>query len=617
MKLIYLNAAPSLADSQTIFGTQNLTYINLLVETSYNLGITETNQIAYVLATAEHETATFSRLYEYGGSDPYTYFMNLYGNRTDIGNRPNTDDGYTYRGRGFAQLTGRANYEKMGQIMGVDLLNNPDLAADPILAARITVYGMKYGLFTTPNTGLARLDRYINDTHTDYINARKIINGNDQDILIAGYAEKYDSLLEHGLPQTHIPYTIDVRTETIGYNLLGGLSNDTLLGGSGNDTIDGGKGGDIIDGGSGIDTVSYARSYTGVSVELSSTGSGSVDTFGGDAQGDIISNVENIIGSAFVDTLIGNNGNNILTGGFYNDILTGGSGNDTFVFGRRDGSDTITDAEDGDKLKFDNAILTGTATAEAGDVGMYQLTGGYVLQQQGNDLMVVSSTLLSSVLIKDFFKQPVDPVTGLPIPPAIDPVTGLPVPNGFDASGTYDGSASYSFMGITIPATENLPEGTPTEQSSVDDVVDNMEDNSIRISPIALDLNGDGIKYVLYNPITGRNAHFDIDNDGFAEGMEWLNGNDGFLVRDTNGNGEIDNQTEMFGDDSGTTAYYKLAQYDTNSDNKVDAADAGFSSLRIWQDANGNGRTDAGELKTLAAANDNRVDLGFIHINIA
>jgi hypothetical protein len=159
-------------------------------------------------------------------------------------------------------------------------------------------------------------------------------------------------------------------------------------------------------------------------------------------------------------------------------------------------------------------------------------------------------------------------------------------------------------MGITIPATEN----TTPEESQVDDDVDGTTSGSVRISPIALDLNGDGIKYVLYNPVTGRNAHFDIDNDGFAEGMEWLNGNDGFLVRDTNGNGKIDNQTEMFGDDSGTTAYYKLAQYDTNSDNKVDAADAEFSTLRIWQDVNGNGRTDAGELKTLAAANDNRVD---------
>jgi len=58
----------------------------------------------------------------------------------------------------------------------------------------------------------------------------------------------------------------------------------------------------------------------------------------------------------------------------------------------------------------------------------------------------------------------------------------------------------------------------------------------------------------------------------------------------------------MFGDDSGTTAYAKLALFDTNQDNKIDSADTGFATLKIWQDLDSDGKTDAGELKTLAAS---------------
>ena len=54
-----------------------------------------------------------------------------------LGNRKGTDDSYTFRGRGFTQLTGRWNYEHMGKTLGLDLANKPDLAAEPANAARI------------------------------------------------------------------------------------------------------------------------------------------------------------------------------------------------------------------------------------------------------------------------------------------------------------------------------------------------------------------------------------------------------------------------------------------------------------------------------------------------
>jgi hypothetical protein len=76
-------------------------------------------------------------------------------------------------------------------------------------------------------------------------------------------------------------------------------------------------------------------------------------------------------------------------------------------------------------------------------------------------------------------------------------------------------------------------------------------------------------------------------------------------VRDTNANGVIDSQAEMFGDNGGTTAYAKLALLNTNntgaSANAITSADTAWNTLKVWQDVNSNGKTDAGELKTFAS----------------
>jgi len=109
--------------------------------------------------------------------------------------------------------------------------------------------------------------------------------------------------------------------------LIGGLGNDVLLGGLNNDILIGGKGADFLSGGLGTDTVDYSGSDAGVTVSLT-TGKGS----GGDAEGDTIVLVENVIGSAFDDVLTGDKGNN---------ILTGGDGDDIFVLTK--GKDVITD----------------------------------------------------------------------------------------------------------------------------------------------------------------------------------------------------------------------------------------------------------------------------------
>ncbi len=113
--------------------------------------------------------------------------------------------------------------------------------------------------------------------------------------------------------------------------------------------------------------------------------------------------------------------------------------------------------------------------------------------------------------------------------------------------------------------------------------------------PLIIDLDGDGIETT---GIASGNVYFDVDGDLFAERSGWLKGDDGFLVHDLNGNGRIDDISEMFGG-VGRSGIEQLAKLDSNGDGKITRADVLWSELKIWQDVNGDGVTDAGELKTL------------------
>lgn len=156
---------------------------------------------AYALATAYHETAhTMQPIREYGGN---RYFFRMYdpkGNRSSlaIAHEQRPGDGVRFYGRGFVQLTWRCNYRKAGEKLGIDLVGNPDLALNIRIAGKIMRFGMDTGLFTgksfssyLPASGPA--------TAVQFTAARKIINGRDRDVLIAGYAVKFqDALMEAG-----------------------------------------------------------------------------------------------------------------------------------------------------------------------------------------------------------------------------------------------------------------------------------------------------------------------------------------------------------------------------------------------------------------------------------
>jgi len=166
----------------------------------------------------------------------------------------------------------------------------------------------------------------------------------------------------------------DVITGTTGSNLLdGGADADSLFGGSGTDTLVGGAGADLLDGGSGTDTADYATSSAGVNVNLT-TGAGT----GGDAQGDTLTGIEYLVGSALADTLTGNTGNNSLDGGDGADQLFGGAGTDTLIGG--DGDDTLAGGTGGDSLVGGAGVDTADySTSSAGvnvDLAAGSASGG-------------------------------------------------------------------------------------------------------------------------------------------------------------------------------------------------------------------------------------------------
>ena len=143
---------------------------------------------AYLLATARHETDdTMQPITEYGGRK---YFDKYDTGKLAkaLGNTPEADgDGFKYRGRGYVQITGRANYSKAGDWLKIDLINNPDLALQPTIAAQILVRGCCNGWFTGK-----KLSDYLPG---DYINARRVVNGTDKADLIAGYARGFEAAI--------------------------------------------------------------------------------------------------------------------------------------------------------------------------------------------------------------------------------------------------------------------------------------------------------------------------------------------------------------------------------------------------------------------------------------
>lgn len=134
-----------------------------------------------------------------------------------------------------------------------------------------------------------------------------------------------------------------------------------------------------------------------------------------------------------------------------------------------------------------------------------------------------------------------------------------------------------------------------------------------KVDPLILDLNGDGLATT---NLDQSDVYFDLDSNGFAERTAWIDANDGLLVLDRDGDGKITNGQELFGDQTllsngtrATSGFEALREFDDNKDGKIDASDIVYLKLKVWQDLNRDGVSQAEEMKSLA-------DVGIKAINL-
>ena len=153
-----------------------------IVEACRDEGFTD-EQCAYVVATAEHESAgTFEPVRE-------AYWLPEWWRKRRLRY-------YPWYGRGLVQITWKDNYAKFEKLLGVPLTKDPDLALDWATSLAILVIGFKDGHFTGK-----KISDYIRPGKTDYHNARRCINGTDKAAKISAAAIRWLSWIHKNMPE--------------------------------------------------------------------------------------------------------------------------------------------------------------------------------------------------------------------------------------------------------------------------------------------------------------------------------------------------------------------------------------------------------------------------------
>lgn len=170
--------------------------IEIILKECSSRAIYDSRQIAYILATAYAESYNTANNPEWvpvreGFADTNVEAIEIVSTLYKQGKiktnyaLPNKKK-LSYYGRGWVQITHEYNYQKLGALYNLDLVNHPDLALERHVAAILLVDGMKRGWYTG-----RKLSSYFTDSITDFEGARAIINGKERAELIADHALKF------------------------------------------------------------------------------------------------------------------------------------------------------------------------------------------------------------------------------------------------------------------------------------------------------------------------------------------------------------------------------------------------------------------------------------------
>jgi Ca2+-binding RTX toxin-like protein len=513
----------------------------------------------------------------------------------------------SFNGQGQIIYTPNANYQGIGGFSYT--ISDGTLSSTATVSVQVSASGTPWVYGTSGNDNIYGPQNVVNridggagnDTITGGSLNDELVGGAGNDSLYAGAGN--DSI--NGGDGDDI-LTGDAGDDT----LFGGLGVDKLYGGTGNDSIDGGEGNDTITGDDGNDII-----LGGAGDDLLYAGSGN-DSVDGSAGNDTIT------GDAGTDTLVGGDGADLIYGGADNDVLSGGDGSDK-LYGDG-GNDTLSggtgnDILDGnagtDTLDYNIAtaawminLATNIAAAGTETDTIYNIEN--VVAGSGNDNIIGSSAanILNGGAGNDI-------ITG---GAGNDTIIGGIGTDTFVLAGL---QASYSV--VTNNGTINIIDNqTAADGNDGTDSITGIERLQFKggatvsiASPIILDLDGNGVKTVAASE---SNARYDLDGDGLRDDTSWIGNTEGFLFLDRDGDGTVTNAKEFsFIDDiAGAKSDLEgLRAFDTNKDGILSTLDTRFAEFKIWQDRDGDGAAEDGEILSLTTAGVRSISLSAKPVN--
>jgi Ca2+-binding RTX toxin-like protein len=501
-------------------------------------------------------------------------------------------------------------------------------------------------------------DVYDGGTGTDTVDYSEATSGISAYLGSYTVTNAYSGGGSSGLAQGHTLISIE--------NVVGSAFADNLSAGDGAQSFEGGKGNDFLSGGNGSDTYLFSRGdgqdtiadtntdtntisfagdinfrdlYIGTAggwggfIDIGIRGTNDKirvqDNFvnltnnrlkaldmGGASQLDLseitfqpsgaTDNSDTIIGRlGQADILLGFNGNdiiygaslstignnirvveddsNVVIGGYGDDTIYTSNGDDQFAYDRGDGVDTIYDTGGEDTIVFG-------PTVKADDV-IYEVVG--------NDLYIGVKSLTNTSLTASQVDDRIRVVNG-----------GIKYQARvieYVQSRFWIKNKEYDTVVYGVDYV--LAGGTSIDLRKLDiNWTVQSVTNHETVKPIVLDLDGDGLSLTA---VDTSEITVQTDRGGLSR-LGWIGPNDAFLAVDRNGDGKINKLSEIsfVQDKPGATSDLEgLRTWDTNGDNLLDAKDANFSKILVWQDLNQNGRSSKKELKTLTQAGILAIDL--------